>query len=347
MIPPPCCRCHRVFGVRHVVHQIRATRAELHRLEGVFTRPPHPIVDLHGMTTEVRERPVGVLGSIEKDGHAFSYTRPAKKSSTFGLRVGSLFGVWCPMADWDSRFMHLAEFVSDWSKDRSAKVGCVIVGPDHEVRAIGYNGFPRGCDDHKEDRHERPLKYQWTEHAERNAVFNAARCGTSLKDCVAYIPWYPCADCARSLVQSGVKTIVAVEPNWDDERWGKDFRVVKDLLSESGVEVRWFPESKLMNGPVYTVKANQVIREAFGALLTALKRFDDRTVDRMAEQQKADPDLKHVLERVRILSRFIPDIAYNVCPSNVRAILSLLPIGKEEAKAVAEQVADEWVGRLE
>src|SRR2546421_12647437 len=73
------------------------------------------------------------------------------------------------MADWDGRFMELARHVGTWSKDRSRQVGCVVVGPDNSVRAIGFNGFPRGLDDENEHRHQRPAKYLWTEHAERNA----------------------------------------------------------------------------------------------------------------------------------------------------------------------------------
>ena len=74
----------------------------------------------------------------------------------------------------DDRFMNLA-YVAEWSKDRSTKVGCVVIGPDREVRSMGYNGFPRGINDEIERRHARPDKY--TEHAERNAIYNAARVG--------------------------------------------------------------------------------------------------------------------------------------------------------------------------
>src|SRR5271166_5144739 len=111
--------------------------------------------------------------------------------------------------DWDSRFLDLARYVGQWSKDRSRKVGCVIVGPHREIRAIGYNGFPRGIDDDVADRHERPSKYLWTEHAERNAIFEAARIGTPLDGCTMYLPWFPCMACARALVQTGIARLVA------------------------------------------------------------------------------------------------------------------------------------------
>lgn len=112
------------------------------------------------------------------------------------------------MTNWDSYFMEMATLVASKSKDRSTKVGCVIVGPNNEVRSTGYNGFCRGVDDDNDDRHERPEKYLWTEHAERNAIFNAARNGIRMEDCTAYTTMFPCADCARSFIQSGIRRIV-------------------------------------------------------------------------------------------------------------------------------------------
>lgn len=142
-------------------------------------------------------------------------------------------------AKWDQRFISVAKHISQWSKDRSTKVGCVIVGPDREIRTSGYNGFPRGINDDLDSRHERPAKYLWTEHAERNAIYNAARIGVALFDCTAYVPWFPCMDCARALVQSGITTVVAYKPNLDDPKWGNDFKNVVTLLEEVGVVVRY------------------------------------------------------------------------------------------------------------
>lgn len=110
--------------------------------------------------------------------------------------------------DWDTYFMEMANLVSTKSKDRSTQVGCVIVGPNHEVRTTGYNGFCRGINDDVGDRHERPEKYLWSEHAERNAIYNAARNGIRIEDCTAYTTVFPCADCARGLIQSGVVRVV-------------------------------------------------------------------------------------------------------------------------------------------
>lgn len=144
------------------------------------------------------------------------------------------------MADWDKRFMDLAVQIGSWSKDRSTQVGCVVVGPDREIRTTGYNGFPRGTQDDVEDRHTRPAKYRWTEHAERNAIYNAARIGIPLHGCRMYLPWFPCMDCARAMVQSGIRTLVAMRPDLAHAQWGEDFRLALELFSESGVEVVWY-----------------------------------------------------------------------------------------------------------
>jgi len=145
---------------------------------------------------------------------------------------------------WERRFVELARHVALWSRDRSTKVGAVIVGPDREIRSVGYNGFPRSVDDEVEFRHERPAKYLFTEHAERNAAYNAARVGIPLKGCTAYVSLYPCADCARALIQVGIKRIVVGSK--DDPRgtwgtWGESFVAAEAMLADAGVEVVFVP----------------------------------------------------------------------------------------------------------
>ena len=86
------------------------------------------------------------------------------------------------MEKWNKRFMEVADLqVAQWSKDHSTKVGAVIV-KDGVILTTGYNGFPRGCNDDLEERHERPEKYQWVIHAETNSIINAARQGVSTLD---------------------------------------------------------------------------------------------------------------------------------------------------------------------
>jgi dCMP deaminase len=138
--------------------------------------------------------------------------------------------------------MDLAKFIASWSKDRSTKVGAVIVDHRNVLLSIGWNGFPRGLNDDIDERHERPIKYKWFEHAERNAIYNAASKGIELLDATIYIPWYPCADCARAIIQSGIVEVVVVEPDWDDERWGDDFKMVKEMFDEVQLHVRFYSE---------------------------------------------------------------------------------------------------------
>ena len=136
---------------------------------------------------------------------------------------------------WDVKFIGLARHVASWSKDQSTKVGCVIVGPTKDVRTLGYNGFPRNVNDDIKERHERPAKYFWTEHAERNAIYNAASTGVPLSECTAYTTLFPCADCARAMIQSGIKTVVTYTPDWNDSKW--QFGEVRDMLEEAGMKI--------------------------------------------------------------------------------------------------------------
>lgn len=134
---------------------------------------------------------------------------------------------------WDQRFMDVAKLIGTWSKDRSRGIGCVIVSSERDILATGYNGLPRGVDDTVEERFERPGKYIWTEHAERNAIYAAAKYGTALQDlCTIYTPLFPCMDCARAIIQSGIVRMVTYRPDFQDPQWGASFRVVLEMLQE-------------------------------------------------------------------------------------------------------------------
>lgn len=144
------------------------------------------------------------------------------------------------MADeiWDKYFLDMAALAATKSKDPSTKVGAIIVGPDREIRSSGYNGQPRGADDAASERHERPEKYYWFEHAERNAIYNAARSGTSTLGCTLYVtPIHPCMDCARGIVQAGIVEVVV--PLADGhERWAHHTERRRKLFEETGVVFR-------------------------------------------------------------------------------------------------------------
>ena len=144
------------------------------------------------------------------------------------------------MEKWDKKFIKLSSHVSDWSKDKNKKVGAVIVDSDNIVLSMGYNGIPRGCDDTDETRYERPTKYLFTEHAERNAIYHAARHGVSLKGCKMYVTLFPCADCARAMIQSGITKLIAPEPNLEHEVWGDHFKASIQMMEEANVEIVLF-----------------------------------------------------------------------------------------------------------
>ena len=110
--------------------------------------------------------------------------------------------------NWIEYFYNIAEGVKKKSKDKNTQIGAVIVGIDKEIVSTGYNSFPRGIDDERADRQEKPEKYFWFEHAERNANYNAARIGVSTKGCTMYLTCgIPCADCARGIINAGIRKI--------------------------------------------------------------------------------------------------------------------------------------------
>jgi dCMP deaminase len=144
---------------------------------------------------------------------------------------------------WDDYFITMADLVASKSKDRSSKIGCVIVGPNHEVRSTGYNGMCRGVNDDVDERHERPEKLFWFEHAERNALYNAARNGIRTEGCTAYIAGKhpPCADCTRGLIQSGISRVIIRSTVLDDNTmWVDSFKRSKVMFEESGVELQLY-----------------------------------------------------------------------------------------------------------
>lgn len=141
------------------------------------------------------------------------------------------------MTKWDSRFLRLATHISEWSKDPSTQVGCVVVGPDREIRSTGFNGLPRGIEDNDERLNDREVKYPLICHAEENAIMHAARIGMSLKGCTAYVTWPPCTRCARSLIQAGISSVVYPEDTAIPERWMADFNLSLNMLKEAGINV--------------------------------------------------------------------------------------------------------------
>ena len=142
------------------------------------------------------------------------------------------------MANWDKRFFDLSEHISTWSKDRSTKVGAIIAN-DNRVITTGYNGFPQGFNDDLDYRHERPQKYAYTSHAEANAIYSAARKGDSTLGATMFLQWFPCVECAKAIIQSGIVRVVCTKPNFEDERWGESFKISFDMLKECNIEITY------------------------------------------------------------------------------------------------------------
>ena len=139
------------------------------------------------------------------------------------------------MADWDKRFMELAEFTSGWSKDRKKKVGAVIVDEDKRVISMGYNGFVSGADDNIEERHVKPLKLSYVVHAEMNSICSAARSGIKTKGCTLYCTFHPCSECCKAIIQSGIKRVVCYELDFEKDSWAQTAKIAKEMFCESGV----------------------------------------------------------------------------------------------------------------
>lgn len=152
---------------------------------------------------------------------------------------------------WDDFFMGLADYVSQKSKDRSRKIGCVIVDKRNVVLSLGWNGFPRGINDDVDDRHERPQKYLWSEHSERNSIYNAVSKGVNLSGTKMYVNWYPCCDCARAIIQADIGDLVCMEPDWDDKNWKNHFEITRQMFGEASVNVKFVGK--------YTQKPKEII----------------------------------------------------------------------------------------
>jgi dCMP deaminase len=145
--------------------------------------------------------------------------------------------------NWNEYFLNIAEQIKLKSKDESTQIGAVIVGKDNEILSTGYNSFPRGLDDSKKERQERPEKYFWIEHAERNAIYNAARIGVSLKNSTIYLTsGVPCMDCARAIVNVGIQVVWCKKEctTKNKEKWEESQEKSIKLFNECNVVVYFY-----------------------------------------------------------------------------------------------------------
>ena len=135
--------------------------------------------------------------------------------------------------NWDEYFMGVAMLAARRSKDPSTQVGACIVSPDNIIISTGYNGMPKGCSDDEFpwDRTGEETKYPYVVHAELNAILNAS--GRDLRGSRIYVALFPCNECAKSIIQSGIQEVVYLSDKYADTMMNL---VSKRMLDAAGVK---------------------------------------------------------------------------------------------------------------
>ena len=136
---------------------------------------------------------------------------------------------------WDEYFMGMAKLSSLRSKDPNTKVGACIVDAEHKVVSNGYNGMPTGIDESKISWNRGEgldSKYLYVCHAEFNAILNI-RNGSSLKNCTVYVTLFPCNECAKAIIQTGIKKVIYLSDKYKDQT---STIASKKLLDLAGVK---------------------------------------------------------------------------------------------------------------
>lgn len=147
---------------------------------------------------------------------------------------------------WEQRFLELAHTVSNWSRDPSTKVGAVIATDDNRILSLGFNGFPKGVDDIESRYANRELKYKLVCHAERNALDNA---NFNLSGAILYSTMFTCNECAKSVIQRGIKVVVTPKPDLNNDKY--NWKEALLMYKEADVIVRFVEpvEAKLNSMP--------------------------------------------------------------------------------------------------
>ena len=127
------------------------------------------------------------------------------------------------------------------SHDNSTQNGAILVDDNSNIITTGCNEFPYGVQ-RLDERHERPIKYKFTEHAERNVIYKAAMLGYLTNGSTMVCPWAACSDCGRAIIQSGIKRLVTHKQAHDRSPpfWAKEIDVAFTMLKEAGIEIVMF-----------------------------------------------------------------------------------------------------------
>ena len=137
---------------------------------------------------------------------------------------------------WDEYFMGIAILSSMRSKDPSTQVGACIISENKRIVGIGYNGFPFGCDDEEypwaREGEYLDTKYPYVVHAEPNAILNA---NSNLTNCTIYVTLFPCNECAKLIIQSGIKEVVYMSDKYADS---DSTKASKKMFTSANVKFR-------------------------------------------------------------------------------------------------------------
>ena len=138
---------------------------------------------------------------------------------------------------WDEYFMGIAMLSAKRSKDPSTQVGACIVDGDNKVVGIGYNGFPIGCSDdnlpwERQAENQNQTKYPYVVHAEANAILNSTK---DLHGARIYVDLFPCNECAKLIIQSGIKEVVFLSDKYKDS---DSVKASRKMFKLSGVKER-------------------------------------------------------------------------------------------------------------
>ena len=139
---------------------------------------------------------------------------------------------------WDEYFMGIALLSSYRSKDPSTQVGACIVDSNNKIMSVGYNGFPIGCDDDsfpwdRSADSDYDTKYPYVCHAELNAILNNG--GRNLQGCKIYVALFPCNECAKAIIQSGIKEVIYISDKYADS---VGVRASKRMMDAAGVQYK-------------------------------------------------------------------------------------------------------------
>jgi dCMP deaminase len=136
------------------------------------------------------------------------------------------------------KLISIAECIAQLSKDPSTKVGAIVFDDDSNILSTGFNGIPRGVSDNEYRYNHRETKYKFVCHAEANAIAQAARVGARLLNSNMIVTsMYPCSNCAKLIIQSGIKKVYVPTPTNSpvEQRWREDIEITTIMFHEAGV----------------------------------------------------------------------------------------------------------------